>query len=210
MATAADSRAEFLRALSTELDVCIVQIFQELEQLEEKRATLNALVEEGWFSLSKSRFTMGTNAVSPLQYASSMTPLFRVCTSEPESGWPQFQVTYTKPQAGKDSSPQEPHVVIDCEEALLPPVPHGQPQQEGSPLLPSPPPFPEPTPQQDPLNWFGILVPQSLRHAQGIFQKALLMVGEIAELQSQIKWRRARIQILRQEKQKLLHQLKLA
>ncbi|XP_051823992.1 coiled-coil domain-containing protein 115-like isoform X2 [Antechinus flavipes] len=100
-----------------------------------------------------------------------MTPLFSVCTSEPESGQPQFQVIYTKPEALKDSRPQEAHVVMDCEEALFPPVPHEQPQHEVSPLLPSPPPYTEPTPQQDPLNWFGILVLRSLRQAQGTFQK---------------------------------------
>ncbi|KAM8965596.1 coiled-coil domain-containing protein 115-like [Sarcophilus harrisii] len=136
MATAAGSSssaaagAEFLRALRTELDLYIVQILQELEQLEEKRATLNALVEE-------SRYNLGTNAVSPLQCGSSVTPLFRACTSEPESGQPQ--VTPTEPEAPKDSPPQEAHGVIEREEALLPPVPHEQPQQEDSPVLPQQP-----------------------------------------------------------------------
>uniref|UniRef100_A0A4X2K391 Vacuolar ATPase assembly protein VMA22 n=1 Tax=Vombatus ursinus TaxID=29139 RepID=A0A4X2K391_VOMUR len=170
--------------LSTQLDSLLVQLLLDLEQLEGKRVTLNARVEEGWFSLSKTRYALGAKAVSPLQYSSCMAPFFRVCTSEPETGRPEFEVIFARPGSPKDV--------------------------RGSALQTTPPtPAAATSPERDPLTWFGILVPQSLRQAQGSFRAALLMAGEIAALQSRIEWGRAQIQALLQEKQKLLDQLKV-
>ncbi|XP_036591615.1 coiled-coil domain-containing protein 115-like [Trichosurus vulpecula] len=212
--SAVASEAGALRALSTQLDATLVQLLVELEQLEGKRVALNARVEEGWFSLSKTRYAMGAKAVSPLQYSSSMTPFFRVCTSEPEPGRPEFEVIFTGTGSPKDGRPQESQGVSDYgepESESQSPVLRRRPQPQGSPLQPTPPtPAAATSPERDPLTWFGILVPQSLRQAQGSFRAALLVAGEIAALQSRIEWGRAQIQALLQEKQKLLDQLKVA
>ncbi|KAJ8668703.1 hypothetical protein QAD02_010366 [Eretmocerus hayati] len=40
---------------------------------------------------------------------------------------------------------------------------------------------------QNPVNWFGVLVPQSLRAAQKYFQNALYLVVELANIQVQLK-----------------------
>ncbi|XP_068953775.1 coiled-coil domain-containing protein 115-like [Petaurus breviceps papuanus] len=201
-----------LRSLSTQLDASIVQLLQELEELEGKRAALNARVEEGWFSLSKTRYAMGAKAVSPLQYSSSMVPFFRVCTSEPEPGRPEFEVIFTGPESPNDEKPKDAQGVRDYgEPESESPVLRRRQQPEGASLQPSPPtPAAATSPERDPLTWFGILVPQSLRQAQGSFRAALLLAGEIAALQSRIEWGRAQIQTLLQEKQKLLHQPKVA
>ncbi|KAM9067910.1 coiled-coil domain-containing protein 115 [Sarcophilus harrisii] len=199
-----------LPALYAQLDDHVVQLFLELEQLEGKRAELNARVEEGWFSLSKTRYAMGAKAVSPLQYSSSMAPLFRVCASEPEPGRPEFRVVFTKAGSPKDSSPKEDQGVVDGRPKSESPVLRRRQQPPGAPPQPAAPsPATETSGEPDPLTWFGILVPQSLRQAQGSFRAALLIAGEIAELQSRIAWERAQIQGLLQEKRKLLEQMKV-
>uniref|UniRef100_A0A7N6AXM0 Vacuolar ATPase assembly protein VMA22 n=1 Tax=Anabas testudineus TaxID=64144 RepID=A0A7N6AXM0_ANATE len=58
------------------LDEKLLQFMDQLELLEEKRATLNSLIEQGWFSMSKARYSMGNKQVSALQYASEIEPLF--------------------------------------------------------------------------------------------------------------------------------------
>ncbi|XP_027698396.1 coiled-coil domain-containing protein 115 [Vombatus ursinus] len=200
-----------LQSVSTQLDSLLVQLLLDLEQLEGKRVTLNARVEEGWFSLSKTRYALGAKAVSPLQYSSCMAPFFRVCTSEPETGRPEFEVIFARPGSPKDVRAQEAQGVSDYEEAESESaVLRRRPQPQGSALQTTPPtPAAATSPERDPLTWFGILVPQSLRQAQGSFRAALLMAGEIAALQSRIEWGRAQIQALLQEKQKLLDQLKV-
>ncbi|XP_074055656.1 coiled-coil domain-containing protein 115-like [Macrotis lagotis] len=208
----AASGAGALRALASQLDACLLQLFLELEQLEGKRTALNARVEEGWFSLSKTRYALGAKAVSPLQYGSSMNPLFRVRTSEPEPGRPEFQVICTRPGAPRDLRTEEVEVLTDCgdPEPFFPPGLRRRPQLQGAPPQPTPPTAATGAcPERDPLTWFGILVPQSLRQAQGSFRAALQMAGEIAELQSRIKWGRAQIQSLQHERQKLLDQLEM-
>ncbi|XP_020854116.1 vacuolar ATPase assembly protein VMA22-like [Phascolarctos cinereus] len=210
--SAAASGLGALRSVSTQLDSLLVQLLLDLEQLEGKRVALNARVEEGWFSLSKTRYALGAKAVSPLQYGSSMAPFFRVCTSEPEPGRPEFEVIFARPGSPKDMRPQEAQGVSGYgEPEPESPVLRRRPQPQGSALQPPPPtPAAATSPERDPLTWFGILVPQSLRQAQGSFRAALFMAGEMAALQSRIEWGRNQIQALLQEKQKLLDQLKVA
>lgn len=93
-----------VQALREELDFKCLQLLSDLENLEAKRAALNARVEEvwprgveggiesghregnslksrlspqGWLSLAKARYAMGAKSVGPLQYASRMEP--QVC-----------------------------------------------------------------------------------------------------------------------------------
>ncbi|XP_072480726.1 coiled-coil domain-containing protein 115 [Notamacropus eugenii] len=217
--TAAASGPEALLSLSRQVDASLVQLFLELEQLEGKRVALNARVEEGWFSLSKTRYAMGAKSVGPLQYSSSMAPCFRVRTSEPEPGRPEFEVVFSEPGSPQEAPAADAHGVSDSgePEPASPvlrrrPQPGASPPQPGaSPPQPAPPPAAvAPAPERDPLTWFGILVPQSLRQAQGSFRAALLLAGEIAALQSRIEWGRARVQGLLREKRKLLEQLQAA
>uniref|UniRef100_A0A8D2KWA8 Vacuolar ATPase assembly protein VMA22 n=1 Tax=Varanus komodoensis TaxID=61221 RepID=A0A8D2KWA8_VARKO len=78
MAPAGDTRTA---KVCEELDQLILHFFDTLEMLQAKREALNNLVEQGWFSLSKSRYAMGNKSVSTLQYGHQMTPLVQVQTS---------------------------------------------------------------------------------------------------------------------------------
>ncbi|XP_030787958.1 coiled-coil domain-containing protein 115 isoform X1 [Rhinopithecus roxellana] len=75
-----------------ELDSLLLQLLGDMEEVEGKRAVLNARGEEGWLSLAKARYAMGTKSVGPLQYASHMEPQVCLQASEAQEGLQKFKV----------------------------------------------------------------------------------------------------------------------
>ncbi|KAK9693161.1 hypothetical protein QE152_g34382 [Popillia japonica] len=53
---------------------------------------------------------------------------------------------------------------------------------------------------QDPLKWFGVLLPQNLHMAQNRFKQALVWIGEIANVQSRLNYNCNKLKGLRQLK----------
>ncbi|XP_063320920.1 coiled-coil domain-containing protein 115 isoform X2 [Pelmatolapia mariae] len=175
------------------LDEKLLRFMEQLELLEEKRATFNSLIEQGWFSMSKARYTMGNKQVSALQYASEIEPLVCVQTRTLDNGEVVFtteRCTQTcSKESGKDQraiediGPQEEGVrrrnrpkreIAEKEESKSTSsekAPAGKRDQN---------------PQQDPLKWFGVLVPQSLKHAQSSFKQVIELSAEIAALQTAV------------------------
>uniref|UniRef100_A0A8C3W7V6 Vacuolar ATPase assembly protein VMA22 n=1 Tax=Catagonus wagneri TaxID=51154 RepID=A0A8C3W7V6_9CETA len=170
--------------LRAELDSLLLQLLGDLEELETKRAALNARVEEGWLSLSKARYAMGAKSVGPLQYASRMEPQVCVLTSEAQDGLQKLWVVRAGAQTPEEVGPREP--------ALR--------RRKGPNKTTEPEPSPAP---QDPLKWFGILVPHSLRQAQASFWEGLQLAADMASLQIRIDWGRSQLRGL-QEKLKQL------
>ncbi|XP_005914759.1 coiled-coil domain-containing protein 115 [Haplochromis burtoni] len=175
------------------LDEKLLRFMEQLELLEEKRATFNSLIEQGWFSMSKARYTMGNKQVSALQYASEIEPLVCVQTRTLDNGEVQFtteRCTQTcRKESGKDQraiediGPQEEGVrrrnrpkreIGEKEES----------ESTGSEKAPAG--KRDQNPQQDPLKWFGVLVPQSLKHAQSSFKQVIELSAEIAALQAAV------------------------
>ncbi|XP_036153330.1 coiled-coil domain-containing protein 115 isoform X6 [Myotis myotis] len=170
--------------LRAELDSLLLQLLWDLEELESKRVALNARVEEGWLSLSKARYAMGAKSVGPLQYASRMEPQVCVCTSEAQNGLQKFRVVRAGAQSPEEVGPREA--------ALR--------RRKGLTRIPEPEVF---SASPNPLNWFGILVPHSLRQAQASFQEGLQLAVDMASLQIHINWGRSQLRGL-QEKLKQL------
>ncbi|KAF1390450.1 hypothetical protein PFLUV_G00058170 [Perca fluviatilis] len=179
------------------LDEKLLLFMDQLALLEEKRATLNSLIEQGWFSMSKARYSMGNKHVSALQYASEIEPLVSVHARTLDNGEVDFCTERVKQkcsnEAGKDArliediGPQEEGVRRRIkpkkditekdarEEASSEKVPEVTPVRKG-----------DQNPQQDPLKWFGILVPQSLKQAQSSFKQVIELSAEIATLQTAV------------------------
>ncbi|KAM9350915.1 coiled-coil domain-containing protein 115 [Symphorus nematophorus] len=179
------------------LDEKLLRFMDQLELLEEKRSTLNSLIEQGWFSISKARYSMGNKQVSALQYASEIEPLVHVHARTLDNGEVDFCTERVEQKcntdAGKDAKsiedigPQEQGVrrrikpkkdtteKEACEEAS------GEKAPKVTPVRKS-----EQNPQQDPLKWFGILVPQSLKQAQSSFKQVIELSAEIAALQTAV------------------------
>ncbi|XP_056130828.1 coiled-coil domain-containing protein 115 [Lampris incognitus] len=178
------------------MDEKLLRFMEQLELLEEKRASLNSLIEQGWFSMSKARYSMGNKQVSALQYASEMKP--RVCvharpldsgevefcteqttqkssaenrkeveTIGPEDSGVRRRVKSTKDTTEKEANTETSSMKMEPTEA--------------PPVIES-----DQTPQQDPLKWFGILVPQSLKQAQSSFKQVIDLSVEVATLQSAV------------------------
>ncbi|XP_026223869.1 coiled-coil domain-containing protein 115 [Anabas testudineus] len=177
------------------LDEKLLQFMDQLELLEEKRATLNSLIEQGWFSMSKARYSMGNKQVSALQYASEIEPLVHVHTRTLDSGDLGFcteRLSQSK-ESGKDVTsvedigPQEEGVrrrnkpKKNIKEKEANDKASGEKASEVIPEKQI-----DQNPQQDPLKWFGILVPQSLKQAQSSFKQVIELSAEIATLQTAV------------------------
>ncbi|CAM4680445.1 unnamed protein product [Leuciscus chuanchicus] len=186
------------------LDEQLLLFMDQLEALEEKRQKLNSLIEEGWFSIAKTRYSMGNKQVSALQYASEMEPLVHVEASLLEGGTAEFKCERRKNKTEElknntveDIGAKETGLrrrintkqkgVKEEEEETDPQV---KTTAESS------------TPEhREPLKWFGILVPQSLKQAQSAFKEVITLSAEIASLQSEILATRKEMQAQVKEKQ---------
>ncbi|NP_001290837.1 coiled-coil domain-containing protein 115 [Esox lucius] len=200
------------------LDKKLLVFMDQLELLEEKREKLNSLIEQGWFFMSKARYSMGNKQVSALQYGNEMEPLVRVNTRRLESGEAAFQTdrnTQTtpeeKPLAEKlveDIGPKDTEGLRRRTQAkkVLTTEEGGRSATETELLRESddmkPPPSSklEHNPQQNPLRWFGVLVPQTLKQAQVSFRQVIELSAEVAALQSAVLATRKQLQQQMMEK----------
>ncbi|CAJ1085143.1 coiled-coil domain-containing protein 115 [Xyrichtys novacula] len=177
------------------VDEKLLHFMDQLELLEEKRVALNSLIEQGWLSISKARYSMGNKQVSALQYASEIEPLVCVHARTLDNGEVDFftkkveqscsNETEKDTSSVEDIGPQEEGVrrrikpksdktnKDACEEERSEKTPEVTPVRQK-----------EHSPQQDPLKWFGILVPQSLKQAQSSFKQVIELSAEIATLQT--------------------------
>ncbi|XP_017568239.1 coiled-coil domain-containing protein 115 [Pygocentrus nattereri] len=206
-----------LDPVSVNMDQQLLRFMDQLETLEEKREKLNSLIEEGWFNISKARYSMGNKQVSSLQYANEMESLVCVHSSISEKGDVEFKCEQTElktedlktsgtvenigPADGglrrrmnvKQKEPKEEYASKgQCETQ-----PQGSIKSEKSLSQ-----------HQDPLKWFGILVPQNLKQAQAAFKEVITLSAEIATLQSAILATRMEMQAQIKEKHKICQGLK--
>lgn len=179
-----------LQRLSLSIDEKLLCFMDQLELLEKKRASLNALIEQGWFSISKARYSMGNKQVSSLQYASEMDPGLCVDTQPLDNGEIKFHINKVnensedEPKFVEDIGPQETGVRRRNKKKNI-----GDKNQESEKTISEQSREIEKAkqcrhnPQKDPLKWFGILVPQSLKQAQASFKQVIELSAEIASLQ---------------------------
>ncbi|MBN3296882.1 CC115 protein, partial [Amia calva] len=200
--------------LSLRLDELTMQFMDQLESLEQKRERFNSLIEQGWFSISKARYAMGNKCVSALQYGNEMEPLVHINTRASEGGGVEFCTERLEPRSTeaskedlstveeigpkeegirrrKTAKPKDPREDAVVSEEV--PKDEQTAGQIGGPLR-----------SPDPLKWFGILVPQSLKQAQSTFKQVIELSAEIAVLQTQVTATREQLRRRRLEKQQLL------
>ncbi|XP_043080527.1 coiled-coil domain-containing protein 115 [Puntigrus tetrazona] len=185
------------------LDEQLLLFMEQLEALEEKRHRLNSLIEEGWFSIAKARYSMGNKQVSALQYASEMEALVHVKTSVLEDGTAEFKCERKE----NKTEELENNTIEDIgakETGLRRRINTKQngvkEEQETGPQVKRKEESSAPE-HRDPLKWFGILVPQNLKQAQSAFKEVITLSAEIASLQSSILATRKEMQAKMKEKQ---------
>ncbi|XP_028848977.1 vacuolar ATPase assembly protein VMA22 [Denticeps clupeoides] len=188
-----------MKDISLRLDAKLLQFMDQLEDLEEKREKINLLIEQGWFSMSKARYSMGHKQVSALQYASEMEPLVRIHTRKLDTGEAEFQTE--RRELGSD----EVENIGAKEEGLRRRMNKSQNAAKENEEMTEEPKSTKTrhTQHQDPLKWFGILVPQNLKQAQTAFKQVIELSAQIAALQSSVLATRGELQVLMKEKQKM-------
>ncbi|XP_016320641.1 coiled-coil domain-containing protein 115 [Sinocyclocheilus anshuiensis] len=186
------------------LDEQLLLFMDQLEALEEKRHKLKSLIEEGWFSIAKARYSMGNKQVSALQYASEMEPLVYVETSVLEGGTAEFKCERkeNKTEELKNTTIED---IGAKETGLRRRINTKQKgvkdkEQETDPQVKTKAELSTPE-HRDPLKWFGILVPQNLKQAQSAFKEVITLSAEIAFLQSAILATRKEMQAQMKENQ---------
>uniref|UniRef100_F7IPU7 Vacuolar ATPase assembly protein VMA22 n=1 Tax=Callithrix jacchus TaxID=9483 RepID=F7IPU7_CALJA len=160
--------------LRVELDSLLLQLLRDLEELEGKRAVLNARVEEvgGWGSLRDGQFHPPFSSFS-----------------ETQEGLQKFEVVRAGIHTPEEVGPGEAAFLSSALRRRKGPAKTPEPQSSEAP--------------QDPLNWFGILVPHSLRQAQASFRDGLQLAADIASLQNRIDWGRNQLRGLQEKLKKL-------
>ncbi|XP_017695445.1 PREDICTED: coiled-coil domain-containing protein 115 [Lepidothrix coronata] len=114
----------------------------------------------------------------------AVTPCPCVTPRQDPGGRPHFEEVL-----GTGGDPEDPNPQQDRVDGLR--QRRGAPEKGGAPARPPP----------DPLGWFGVLVPPSLRQAQGSFQRGVTLAVEVAELQGTVDAAATRYrQLLRQKR----------
>ncbi|XP_060678472.1 coiled-coil domain-containing protein 115 [Hemiscyllium ocellatum] len=211
-----------LGPLCESLDRLLLRYLRDVESLAERRGRLERLMEQGWFSLSKARYAMGNKWVSSLQYGPQMVPLAHVDVSPNEDGHRCFKVERVNSgelttSAGGVEEDQKDVLEVGAQgQARRRKARRGA--QEGQQLKPEGEPASGPRasgekpagrggghqPGQDPVRWFGVLVPRSLRDAQAAFKEVMELAAEVATLQSRLDSAKAEYQALLRQKHKLI------
>ncbi|CAN2390088.1 Coiled-coil domain containing 115, partial [Pristimantis euphronides] len=190
------------------LDQLLLRLMDDLENLQEKRESVNALIEEGWLCLSQARYSMGNKSVSALQYKWEMTPSVSVQDSTAKDGETTFTVEHTRPEKQdkvKEEKLQEVENIGAADQVLrhrghkgTTEAPKATATEESE--------KPKSAPTNDALRWFGVLVPQSLRQAQNNFRQGIILAAEMASLQSSIEETRKQYRaLLAQKKREQVH-----
>nr|XP_039265038.1 coiled-coil domain-containing protein 115-like [Styela clava] len=200
------------------LDFQYLNLLRIIQQIHEKKQQLQTCMENGFFCMSKARYVMGMKQVSKLNYAAVMSANVTVNVEQNDDEVSKFEVQHNKNER-KVSEKQNKTKSGDQKEAILRKRNVGNSSSEDKNIetddtdhvqssineLPSAvsdidiseeDKIATPT---DPLNWFGVLVPQSLRQCQIEFRKASIIIGDISTLQSQLKLAKTKIKKLNSE-----------
>lgn len=195
-----------------QLDDFLLQQMEQLELLQEKRDALSRLIEQGWFSLSKARYSMGNKQVSALQYASEMEPQVGIQTRTGEGGALEFCTERISVKSSTERVQDTPVEDIGPKEEgvrrrIKPTKEPSEPEEgvaassEKPSIRTAEPPAVshnskcDENPQADPLKWFGILVPQTLKQAQSSFRQVIELSAEVATLQAAVLQTREQLKL---------------
>ncbi|XP_075540546.1 vacuolar ATPase assembly protein VMA22 [Dermacentor variabilis] len=143
------------------------------EKILQLRESLNELIENGLLELARVRYSTGNKSVSALQLNMGEVEALRTVRSNFEDQnqpYPSFELLQPD---GTGSTTKEGEVRQ-----------RRQAEDPSRGAAESPP--QRPTSPTDPLRWFGVLVPQSLRRSQKCFISALEVVVDVANEQSRL------------------------
>lgn len=205
--------------ICSQLDQLTIEFFDILEQLHEKREYLNGAIRDGHLNLSKARYSMGNKSVGALQYSHKMDhALYHIESvySEEQSVDTCVAFELKKSSPGKVMKPSKADTDEKDEERNV--LRRRKPQrsdslndeitgiEELSLSKEEKLPFESSSNGcvQDPLKWFGILVPGCLRTGQKNFQSAIELSCEMVNLEIKLKEIIEKFKALKTRKRELI------
>lgn len=187
------------------LDDLLVKYFNILEKFADAREQLQALMKEGYYRLSKARYSMGNKAVSSMQYdVNKMQALATITLSHDETDdRHMFELVRKKPSKARRKtalSEDEYSSTIGSTEVRK----RKGGEDEVAVLRLEELTINDDSTAPDPLRWFGVLVPPTLRQGQSNFIQAVEVSVELANLQSELEATRLKYRELLGKKSELM------
>lgn len=141
------------------------------------RDSLNEVLENGLLELARGRYSNGNKSVSALQLNMGDVQALRTVRSrfdDPKRRrYPHFELLADAGSVSPENNADAGAVRKRGEAAKPSEEPPSSQERPASPAA-------------DPLRWFGVLVPQSLRRSQKCFVNALELVVDVANEQSRL------------------------
>lgn len=194
--------------INGKLDDILVEFFETLGELYKEQANLENIMKNGFLIMSRARYNMGAKSVGVLQYdkrnikASKMVSM----TTDDVSDRKTFE--FVNPSdctldssdesdelKGSSGLRQRKHAGSERVETLGP---------EGDQLISNDTNSSKNCKiDNDPIKWFGVLVPQSLRQSQGYFKQATEIVLNVSNLKMKVLDLKDKYKSLQKEKRML-------
>nr|CAD7455615.1 unnamed protein product [Timema tahoe] len=184
------------------LDDAIMEVLELMDEQVKCKLALEEMTKSGFWNLAKARYIMGNSSVSALQLPSEGTcadivALTTVYKSEDEFTLQTISPTKVKKTLTGELRKRTNNSNVNDEE-----VDEDKERRDKIPDV-----FDVAQPELvDPVNWFGVLVPQNLRQAQSNFKSALELVVDSVNVQNRLKAAQAKYNSLLKVKSTLLNQ----
>ena len=182
-----------LKNLNEKLDEFLLLFFEKLEVLEDVREKLTNSMRNGFLSMSKARYSMGNKAVGEMQYARNMTASTMVFERENGSskdgeshllaGVEGFEVLFDANESKTEINEslinnEKPGLRQRTHKGTTKDLEESKTQTKFSSSKRK---------SIDPLKWFGVLVPGSLKDCQREFKNACSLVCEVTRLEQELE-----------------------
>ncbi|XP_062599745.1 coiled-coil domain-containing protein 115-like [Saccostrea cucullata] len=166
-----------LQLLNEEMDAKLILFFDTLASLYQEQEKLNDQIKDGFWNMSRARYSMGVKFVGMDQiHEEDMQASTKVKVTGEEEEEEMF-AAFTSLGITEDETNEVENVglrkrnVGNSEENSSPPDKKTTTKKKG---------------QHDPLKWFGVLVPPSLRQCQKQFKSSLETTIAIANLKQKL------------------------
>ena len=185
--------ADDLENLNEKLDQLLLEFFEKLETVEELRRDLTNAMRNGFLAMSKARYSMGNKAVGEMQYAKNMTASTLVLEGDNDankltSDFGSFVVSFDA-GATKNEMPKGVEILVkNDQKPVLRQRGAGKSQEPAGAGIGEKceEKFASGKKSKDPLKWFGVLVPSSLKDCQKDFKTACRLSCEVAQLEQEL------------------------
>ncbi|ORX59893.1 hypothetical protein BCR36DRAFT_579339 [Piromyces finnis] len=153
------------------IDNCLFELLELVENFNEIRIKSNKELSSGYFNLAKSKYSLGAGAFTSLSYDKRMTCGAKItCDKIDDKELVQFKLGGEMYEKKVKSTENESNIKNRNNEEKT--------EQNKTNI--------EEVKFRNPLLWYGVLVPQSLRSSQKDFKNALTSIVELTNLSLKI------------------------